>query len=101
MLPGFADGGAIAPNTWAMVGERGPEPFFSGGGGTIIPNHKMADFGSGGDTHFHVDARGSNDPAAVEAAVQRGIRAAAPHIAAMGVKAGNEQRMRMPSTRRG
>lgn len=101
-LPGFADGGVIAPNTWAMVGERGPEPFFSGpAGGTVIPNHKAGSIG-GGDTHnWNIDASGSNDPAAVEAAVQRGLMAAAPHIASLGVMATREQRMRVAPSRRG
>lgn len=105
-LPGFADGGAIAPNTWAMVGERGPEPFFSGsGGGTIVPNGKAlpSGGGGGGDIHFHpgaIDARGSTDPAAVEAAAHRAVMAAAPGIAAAAVKAGREQQMRSPSSKR-
>lgn len=102
LIPGFASGGAIDPNQWAIVGEEGPELFHSGGGGTIVPNHQIS-MGSGGGIHFHpgaIDARGSNDPAAVAAAVQRGIKAAAPHIAAAGVKATAEQRMRGPSSKR-
>ena len=41
-LPSFggfrAAGGSIEPNKWYMVGERGPEPFFSGTRGTMLPN---------------------------------------------------------------
>jgi hypothetical protein len=39
---GFADGGFMQPNTWNVVGERGPELLHSGRtGGTVIPNHAM------------------------------------------------------------
>jgi lambda family phage tail tape measure protein len=96
-IPGFADGGMIDPNQWAVVGEEGPELFHSGGGGQIIPNHKLDSAMGGGDTHhWNVDARGSNDPASVERAVMK----AAPHIAAAAVKAVGESKMRRPSTRR-
>lgn len=101
-LPGFADGGDLPRSSLVMVGEKGPEVINTGGGGTVIPNHKLPDFtrGGSGDTHVHVDARGSNDPAAVEVAVQKGIRTAAPHIAAAAVKASDEKRMRTPMTKR-
>lgn len=97
LLPGFADGGDIDPGQWALVGERGPELFYSGGGGSIVPNGKIG-MGSG-DVHFHpgsIDARGATDPAAV----RRQVMAAAPHIAAAAVKAVSEARMRKPSMRR-
>jgi hypothetical protein len=97
LIPGFASGGMIDPNQWAIVGEEGPELFHSGGGGTIIPNDKISGIGGGGDTHvWNIDARGATDPAQVHAA----IMAAAPHIAAAAVKAGQEQKMRMPPSRR-
>ena len=66
-----------------MVGERGPELFVPGGNGTIIPNSNMRG-GSGGGNNISVsvDARGSNDPAAVRAQVQQGILEAAPAIIA-------------------
>lgn len=94
---GFADGGFAAPNTWAMVGENGPELAYTGKtGASVIPNHKA--FG-GGDTHHHnynIDARGASDPAAVHSAVMR----AAPQLVAASVRAVNEQQRRSPSTRR-
>lgn len=37
--------------------------------GTIIRNHGL---GGGNDTHFHIDARGATDPAAIHAAAMRG-----------------------------
>lgn len=95
---GFADGGYINPDSWAIVGEDGPEPIFSGRSGlSVLPNESLA--GGGGDTHNHtwnVDARGASDPAAVHAAVMR----AAPAIAASAVKAVSEARLRKPSMRR-
>lgn len=117
LIPGFASGGAIDPNEWAIVGEEGPELIQGGkAGGNVIPNDKLMSAGQygsgksgdetgGADKHYHtwnvpVDARGASDAAAINAAVQRGIKAAAPHIAAAGVKATAEQRMRGPSSRR-
>jgi phage-related minor tail protein len=82
-LTGLAYGGAATGNTPYMVGERGPELFVPGGNGTIIPNGNMRG-GNGGGSSFNisVDARGSNDPAAVRAQVQQGILEAAPAIIA-------------------
>lgn len=55
LLGAFAGGGAPAPNTWNLVGERGPElAYFGAGGGTVIPNDKL-----GGDTYY-IDARGAD-----------------------------------------
>ncbi|WP_213805759.1 phage tail tape measure C-terminal domain-containing protein [Granulicella sp. dw_53] len=94
VIPFLADGGPI--NGPAIVGEQGPELFNPGTSGTITPNHKLVSSGSG-DIHFHpgaIDARGSNDPAQVEAAVQRGIAKAAPHIMAGSVQAMQEHNKR-------
>jgi lambda family phage tail tape measure protein len=94
VLPGFAAGGSISGPS--IVGEQGPELFIPGQSGTIIPNNKMVSSG-GGDIHFHpgaIDARGSNDPAQVDAAVQRGIAKAAPHLTAASVQAVNEHNKR-------
>lgn len=99
-IPGFAAGGTIPANSWAVVGERGMELLPPvGHPREVIPNDAIGG-GVGGDTHIHVDARGAHDPAAVEAAVQRGIAAAAPHIVAASVQSVHEQRMRMPSMKR-
>ena len=97
VLPGFASGGYM--DGPAIVGENGPEIFNPGVAGYVTPNYKLGT-GGGGDIHFHpgaIDARGSNDPAQVEAAVQRGIRAAAPRIMAGSVQATREQMKRRPS----
>lgn len=100
-LPGLATGGPVSPGSAYMVGERGPEMFMSGARGSIIPNNKLGGSSSSiGDTHIHVDARGANDPAAMEAAVQRGIRLAAPGIAAGGAAAVFERKRRSPLTMR-
>lgn len=80
---GRAVGGYVAAQTPYVVGEKGPELFVPGGSGTIIPNKNMG--GAGGGTNgmvINVDARGSNDPAAVRAQVQQGIIEAAPAIIA-------------------
>ncbi|HSG61952.1 MAG TPA: hypothetical protein VLA24_11045, partial [Pseudomonadales bacterium] len=79
-----AYGGSVDNKKPYMVGERGPELFIPSGNGTIIPNQNMRDGGSSGGSSFNitVDARGSNDPAAVRAQVQQGILEAAPAIIA-------------------
>jgi hypothetical protein len=82
-LPKKAFGGSVDSNKPYMVGERGPELFVPGGNGTIIPNSNMRGGGGGGSPiNISVDARGSNDPAAVRAQVQQGILEAAPAIIA-------------------
>lgn len=82
-LPKRAFGGSVSGNKPYMVGERGPELFVPGGNGTIIPNSNMRGGGGGGSPiSISVDARGSNDPAAVRAQVQQGILEAAPAIIA-------------------
>jgi hypothetical protein len=103
-IPGFADGGNTPSNSLIMVGERGPELMRTGsGGGTVIPNHKIDGMFGGGsnDLHVHVDARGSSNPAEVEAAANRAVRAAAPMIVAHAIKAGRDLRARLPSRRAG
>jgi hypothetical protein len=78
--PFFANGTTYAPGGMAVVGERGPELVNLPRGSQVIPNHKMG--GMGGSFNITVDARGSNDPAAVRAQVQQGILEAAPAIIA-------------------
>lgn len=78
-----AYGGSVDSNKPYMVGERGPELFVPSGNGTIIPNGNMRGGNGGGNNiNVSVDARGSNDPAAVRAQVQQGILEAAPAIIA-------------------
>ena len=81
--PARAYGGSVTGSQPYMVGERGPELFVPGGNGTIIPNSNMrGGDGGGSPISISVDARGSNDPAAVRAQVQQGILEAAPAIIA-------------------
>lgn len=81
--PPRAFGGSVTGSQPYMVGERGPELFVPGGNGTIIPNSNMrGGDGGGSPISISVDARGSNDPAAVRAQVQQGILEAAPAIIA-------------------
>lgn len=80
-VPKFAKGTTYAPGGMALVGERGPELVNLPRGSQVIPNHKLGRSG-GGSFNISVDARGSNDPAAVRAQVQQGILEAAPAIIA-------------------
>lgn len=77
-----AVGGYVESKTPYMVGEKGPELFIPGGSGTIIPNKNVNMGNGGGSVTVNVDARGSADPAAVRAQVQKGILEAAPAIIA-------------------
>jgi hypothetical protein len=89
-LPHFATGGDVAANSPIMVGENGPEPFIPRTAGTILPTGSL-----GGDTHFHIDARGSTDPAALRAAVM----SVAPHIVAASMQAQRQSSSRNPGSR--
>jgi hypothetical protein len=81
-IPANAYGGSVMGNRPTLVGERGPELFVPGGNGTIIPNSNMRGGGGGSSFNISVDARGSNDPAAVRAQVMQGILETAPAIIA-------------------
>ncbi len=96
-LTGRAVGGGADPGQAYVVGERGPEVLTMGSSaGRITPNSAL-----GGSSHYYtIDARNAADPAAVEAAVQRGIAAAAPAIIGRSVSATNEQDRRVPLTAR-
>jgi len=74
-----AAGGPVSAGKTFLVGEEGPELFSPSSGGKITPNSALT--GGGGMT-INVDARGSTDPNAVRAEVERGILEAAPHIVA-------------------
>lgn len=53
-LLGFASGGVMKPNTWGLVGERGPELIRAGSqGATVSPN------GAGGAVHLTVNYHAS------------------------------------------
>jgi hypothetical protein len=93
-IPHFAAGGDVLANRPSLVGENGPELFMPSSAGRIVPNYKL---GGGGDTHvYHIDARGSNDPAAVHAAVARAL----PHAVSGSVQAVHQSNMRSPGGRR-
>lgn len=93
----FANGGTVLPGMPAIVGERGPELFVPHSAGRIVPNNQLM----GNVTHhYHIDARGATDPAAVEMAVHRAIGQAAPHIVAASVQAVHEHHSRIPTNRR-
>lgn len=100
-LPFLASGGAVSAGTMAVVGEHGPELFVAGNSGTVVPNQKISSMGGSGsgDTHVHVDARGSTDPAQTAAAAHKAVMAAAPHIVAASLKAHRDQQRRGPTNR--
>ena len=100
----MADGGVLSPGDFYMTGERGPELLQVGSTSKINNARDTASIlsgGSGGDVHhnWNIDARGSNDPAAIHAAVQRGIMQAAPHLIAASTMTQNGQRRRMPASK--
>jgi hypothetical protein len=96
----FAAGGDVTAGRMAIVGEHGPEPFIPKTAGTILPNSSLSGLGKSGDVHFNIDARGSNDPAQTEAAVHRAMRSYAPHVMSATMAAIQDQKRRVPSSRR-
>jgi hypothetical protein len=87
-----AGGGDVLAGRGYLVGERGPEPFFPGVSGTMLPNSSLG----GGDTHvYHIDARGATDPAAIHAAVARAL----PHAVAASMQVHHQSAMRKPQGR--
>ena len=62
LFGGFrASGGGVEPGKGYIVGENGPEPFFPGMSGTILPNRALAGAGSGsGTVNNYFDNRGTN-----------------------------------------
>jgi hypothetical protein len=98
-LPGLATGGPTPANMPRIVGEKGKEVWWPDTAGTVIPNNQL-----GGNvtqhTHYHsVDARGSSDPNAVHAAVNRAMKAYVPHIVGASVAAQSDMKRRTPSSR--
>jgi TP901 family phage tail tape measure protein len=52
--PARAGGGIVQGGQAYLVGERGPELFMSGMGGSIVPNHKLGAMGGGGAQTIHI-----------------------------------------------
>lgn len=95
-LGGFALGGDVPESGIYDVGEMGREKVFLPAGSHVTPNHEMGS----GDTHIHIDARDSSDPAQTEARLHRAIQSYIPGIVGASLAAQREQRMRQPSTKR-
>lgn len=91
-----ATGGPVTAGNAYVVGENQAELFVPPTNGTIMPDTSML---GGTNHHWNIDARGATDPAAVDAAVRRGIAAAAPSLIGNSVRAMHEQKRRSPSTR--
>jgi hypothetical protein len=94
-LPMLAGGGDMPANSMAIVGERGPELLQTKAASRVVPNGKF-----GGDTHFHIDARGAADPAATEAAIHRAMGQYLPAAVGASVGAMKEQSRRVPLSHR-
>ena len=100
MLPAFAEGTSpLSAGTMALVGERGPEIAYLPKGAGVIPNKSVSNMG-GHTLHVNVDARGATDPAQVEAAANRAVMRAAPHLVAASMQGVNERKMRSPLSKR-
>jgi hypothetical protein len=80
VIPGFATGVSNFGGGWAMTGEQGPELLKLPSGSSVIPSRKTAEMmgGGGGGHTVYVDARGSTDPAQIEAAAHRAVVRALP-----------------------
>lgn len=85
-LPRRAAGGPVEAGRWYMTGELGPEPVMFGAAGRVLSNEQARDALAGprgGGVSISVDARGSTDPALVEAAALRGAMAALSRVGAI------------------
>jgi hypothetical protein len=91
-----ADGGAVAPGSAYVVGERGPEIFAPQSAGTILSNAASRTAISGGSSHFYsIDARGT-DPAMTEQRVRAAIIAAHNDAISTGVRVQADKLRRAP-----
>ena len=98
-LPHFASGGDTPSNMPILVGEHGPEVFHPGVAGHVTPNHRLMT-GSSSQHNVFIDARGSQDEAAVTATLHRAMQTYGPYAVGASVGAVDEQRKRMPLSRR-
>ena len=93
---GFASGGDVWAGVPIDVGELGPERFVPYTNGRIIPHNQLTN----NAPTIHIDARGSTDPAAVEAAVHRAMRSYGPQTVAAAAAAQKDMAARRPSSAR-
>lgn len=75
-FPANANGTNFYPGGVGLVGEEGPELVNLPRGSRITPAAETAQALGGTTITIHVDARGSNDPAAVEMAAKRAVKEA-------------------------
>ena len=97
-LQGREHGGRVNRGTSYIVGEKRAEIFTPDQSGFITPRVETAQQQrqGGGNMVINIDARGSNNPAETQAAVERGIRKAAPHLINASVRAVRDNRARDP-----
>lgn len=96
-----AGGGGVEAGKTYLVGEHGPELATFGSNAYITPNNKIGGaFGSSHHWNIAVDARGSTNPAEVEAAAHRAVMTAAPHIVAASLQAQKDQQARSPYSKK-
>jgi hypothetical protein len=98
-IAGFANGGDTPSNMPMLVGESGPEIFNPGVVGHIIPNSKLTG-GSSSSPTIHIDARGSNDPAQVEAAIHRAMPQYLSMAVGASLNATQQYKQRRPASAR-
>lgn len=94
-MGGLALGGDVPESGVYDVGEMGREKVFLPAGSRVVPNHDL-----GGDTHIHIDARDSANPAETEQRLHRAIQSYIPGIVGASLAANREQRLRKPSIKR-
>ncbi len=96
-----ANGGSVGAGKVNLIGERGPELFVPSTNGSIVPNSKLGGmFGASHNWNISVDARGATNPAEVEAAANRAVMAAAPHIVNASLAAQQDRQSRLPTSKR-
>jgi hypothetical protein len=99
-LVGYADGGYVSPSMAYVPGERSTGMMASAST-QVAGNASSSSPSASGDQHtWHIDARGSTDPAQTTAHLDRYMKSAGPQIAAAAVRAVKDQQLRRaPSAR--
>lgn len=98
LITPFAKGGPFDAGQPMLVGEQGPELLLPKIGGAVVSNEDLgrAAKAPSATPTIYIDARGSNGEAAIEEAVRRGIKQAAPSLINASVKSVRDGQARNP-----
>lgn len=93
----FAMGGVPNMSSGISAYASGGIPSMASAGPSLVPSVTQ-NYNSGGEVHLHIDARGSSDPAAMEAAANRVLQRNAGKLIEASVQASKGDRRRNPNS---